>query len=299
MTFKSTAHAVQLSLALLLLSVVGISCADSPAGMKLYVLNSGSLELGKGALQNLAPMEPKIRIPVAMFVITHPKGNVMFDTGNNDRLLEDPSYWGPNFAALKPGVTPDITIEAQLARINMTPNDIKYVVLSHMHLDHGGNAGKFPNSTIMLQRDELEYAMFPDAPFAGAFIPGDVNALRSATGDSQPNAMPMHLLDGDFDIFGDQSVVIKRSRGHTKGSQMLVVRLPNSGTIILTGDSVYFSDNIEKNIPPNILLAYDPPGILKGYEWIRRMMASEGARYFTSHDPDAFAAYKKPPEYYD
>ena len=80
---------------------------------------------------------------------------------------------------------------------------------------------------------------------------------------------------------------------------MLVVRLPNSGTIILTGDAAYFRDNVEKNIPPNILLAYDPAGILKGYEWIRRMMATEGAQYFTSHDPDAFDAYKKPPEYYD
>jgi N-acyl homoserine lactone hydrolase len=291
--------AVCLALVCLSACFVGFASAESPEGMKLYVLNSGSLQLGKGALQNLSPMEPKITIPVAMFVITHPKGNVMFDTGNNDRIIEDPSYWGPNYASLKPGVSPDITIEAQLARINMTPDDIKYVVLSHMHLDHGGNVAKFPNSTMVLQRDELEYAMFPDAPFAGAFIAGDVNALRSATGVTKPNAMPIHLLEGDFDIFGDQSVVVKRSRGHTKGSQMLVVRLPKHGSIILTGDSAYFPDNIEKNIPPNIMLAYDPAGILKGYEWIRRMRATEGAQYFTSHDPESFEAYKKPPEYYD
>lgn len=291
---------IKITSVLCLLSIMTSSVhAESPAGMKLYVLNSGALKLGKGALQNLAPMQPKITIPVAMFVITHPKGNVMFDTGNNDRIITDPSYWGPNYASLEPAMTQEVSIEAQLARINMVPDDIKYVVLSHMHLDHGGNVAKFPNSTMVLQRDELEYAMFPDAPFAGAFIAGDVNALRSATGVPQPNAMPIHLLDGDFDIFGDQSVVVKRSRGHTKGSQMLVVRLPNHGTIILTGDSAYFSDNIEKNIPPNILLAYDPPGILKGYEWIRRMMATEGAKYFTSHDPEAFEAYKKPPEYYD
>ena len=285
--------------------LLGIACAlnpafaESPAGMRLYVLNSGSLQLGKGALQNLAPMEPQIRVPVAMFVIQHPKGNVMFDTGNNDRILTDPAYWGPNYASLKPATTPDVTIEAQLARVEMTTDDIKYVVPSHMHLDHGGNVGKFPNSTVLLQRDELEYAAFPDEPFAGAFIAGDVNALRSETGNPKPFKMPVHLLEGDFDIFGDGSIVVKRSRGHTKGSQMLVVRLPNSGTIILTGDAAYFRDNVEKNIPPNILLAYDPAGILKGYEWIRRMMATEGAQYFTSHDPDAFEAYKKPPEYYD
>ncbi len=281
-------------------ALVGSAAAESPAGMKMYVLNSGSLSLGKGALQNLAPMEPQIRIPVAFFVIQHPKGNVVFDTGNNDRLIDDPSYWGPNFAALKPANTPEISIEAQLARIDMKPDDIQYVVVSHMHLDHGGNVGKFPNSTLIIQRDEIEYAMFPDEPFAGAFIPGDVFALRSAVGVSKPNALPMLVLEQqDFDIFGDGSVVVKRARGHTKGGQMLIVRLPKTGTIILTGDAAYFRDNVLKSLPPNISLAYDPAGIMRGYEWIRYMMATEGADFFTSHDPDAFKAYKKPPEYYE
>ena len=273
--------------------------AEPPANMRLYVLNSGSLSIGKGALQNFAPMEPPIRIPVAFFVIQHPRGNVLFDTGNNDRIIEDPTYWGPNFDALKPINTPEISIEAQLARIDMTPDDFTYVVVSHMHLDHGGNVAKFPNSTLIIQRDELEYAMFPDEPFASAFIPGDLAALRSAVGNPKPNAIPMLMLDDDFDIFGDRSVVVKRSPGHTKGSQMLVVRLPNTGTVILTGDAVYFRENITKNLLPNLLLAYDPAGIARGYEWVRYMMASEGADFFTSHDPDAFKAYKKAPEYYD
>ncbi|MFT4585655.1 MAG: N-acyl homoserine lactone hydrolase [Gammaproteobacteria bacterium] len=288
--------------AVVAICLVGIAlsaAAESPAGMKMYVLNSGSLSLGKGMLQNLGPMEPQIRIPVAFFVIKHPKGNVLFDTGNNDKIITDPSYWGPNFAALKPVNTPDISIESQLARIDMKPDDFSYVVVSHMHLDHGGNVGKFLKSTIVIQRDEIEYAMFPDAPFAGAFIPGDVGALRSAVGVSDPNAGPMLRLEGDLDIFGDGSVVVKRSRGHTKGGQMLVVRLPKTGTIILTGDAAYFRDNVTKSIPPNIALAYDPAGIMRGYEWIRYMMASEGADFFTSHDPDVFKNYKKAPEYYD
>jgi len=273
--------------------------AESPAGMRLYVLNSGSLSLGKGALQNFAPMEPQIRVPVAFFVIKHPKGNVLFDTGNNDKIVSDPSYWGPNFAALKPVVTPDITIEAQLGRIDMKPDDFTYVVVSHMHLDHGGNVGKFPNSTLVIQRDEIEYAMFPDAPFASAFIPGDLAVLRSKVGSTKPNALPMLIIEDDLDIFGDGSVVVKRSRGHTKGGQMLIVRLPNTGTVILTGDAAYFRDNVMKNLPPNIMLAYDPAGIMRGYEWIRHMMATEGADFFTSHDPAAFKAYKKAPSYYD
>ena len=290
----------RLGVALWCVGIVTTAVAESPAGMRLYVLNTGSLSLGKGALQNLAPMEPQIRIPVAMFVIKHPKGNVLFDTGNNDKIIKDPSYWGPNFAALKPVNTPDISIESQLARIDMKPDDITYVVVSHMHLDHGGNVGKFPNSTLVIQRDEIEYAMFPDEPFAGAFIPGDVAELRSGIGEKKPNALPMLILEkSDLDIFGDGSIVVKRARGHTKGGQMLVVRLPNTGPVILTGDAAYFRENVTKSIPPNIALAYDPAGIMRGYEWIRYMMASEGADFFTSHDPDMFKAYKKAPEYYD
>jgi glyoxylase-like metal-dependent hydrolase (beta-lactamase superfamily II) len=92
---------------------------------------------------------------------------------------------------------------------------------------------------------------------------------------------------------------VKRWVGHTPGSQMMTVKLKNSGLIILTGDNVYFRENVEKSIPPNIVLAYKPDGIYSAYEWIRRMMATEKADFFTAHDPDAFKAMKKPPAYYD
>ena len=67
--------------------------------MKLYVFSSGALTIGKGVLQNFGPMEPPIQVPVGFFVIKHPNGNVLFDTGNNDKIITDPSYWGPLFKA--------------------------------------------------------------------------------------------------------------------------------------------------------------------------------------------------------
>ena len=281
------------------LGLLGSAQAASPAGMKLYVFSSGSLMLGKGFLQNLAPMEPKIQVPVGFFVIKHPKGNVLFDTGNNDKLITDLNYWGKLSAIFEPKMTADDAIDAQLKKIGLTPDDIKYVVVSHMHLDHGGNVGKFPNSTLVIQNDEIAYSMFPDEPFAGGFIPGDTAVLRAPVGSSKPNAMNMIRLDGDLDLFGDGSVVVHSSRGHTKGSQMLLVRLPKTGSTILTGDAAYFRDNVEKNLIPNIVLAYDPAGIVKGYDWIRRTMAVENGNFFTAHDPDSFKAMKKAPEFYE
>jgi glyoxylase-like metal-dependent hydrolase (beta-lactamase superfamily II) len=287
------------AVAVLGLGAMTTAHAVSPAGMKLYVFSSGSMMLGKGFLQNLAPMEPKIQVPIGFFVIKHPKGNVLFDTGNNDKLITDSSYWGKLASVFEVKMTPEDAIDAQLAKIGLKPDDIKYVVVSHMHLDHGGNVGKFPNSTLIIQDDELSFAMFPDEPFAGGYIPGDAQVLRSPVGTSKPSLMDMVRLEGDYDLFGDGSVVVHRSRGHTKGSQMLMVRLPKTGSTILTGDAVYFRENIEKNLVPNIALAYDPVGIVKGYDWVRRMKATENANYFTAHDPDAFKAMKKAPEFYE
>lgn len=285
--------------AVLGLGLLGSAEAGSPAGMKLYVFSSGSLMLGKGFLQNLAPMEPKIQVPVGFFVVKHPKGNVLFDTGNNDKLITDLNYWGKLATFFEPKMTPEDAIDVQLKKIGLTPDDITYVVVSHMHLDHGGNVGKFPNSTLVIQNDEISYSMFPDEPFAGGFIPGDTAVLRSPVGSSRPNAMNMIRLDGDLDLFGDGSVVVRSSRGHTKGSQMLLVRLPKTGSTILTGDAAYFRDNVEKNLIPNIVLAYDPAGIVRGYDWIRRIMATENGNFFTAHDPDSFKAMKKAPEFYE
>ena len=284
--------------ALFLATTAVVAPAQSPQGMKMYVFSSGALTIGKNILQNLGPTD-NIQIPVGFFVVMHPKGNVLFDTGNNDKILTDPSYWGPFFKALNPVVTPDIAIDVQLGKIGLKPDDIKYVVVGHLHLDHGGNVGKFPNSTVIVQKDEIRNAFWPEPGTAGPYIPGDVAPLRSAMGEAMPNKGKMVQLTGDMDIFGDGSVVVKRWVGHTPGSQMLLVRLPKTGPIILTSDNVYFKENVEKNILPNVTLTYDPAGILRAYEWIRYMQATEKADFFTAHDPDAFKALKKPPEFYE
>ena len=118
------------------------STASQAEDIKLYVFSSGALTIGKGVLQNMAPMTPEIQVPVGFFVVKHPRGNVLFDTGNNDNIIKDPSYWGDAFKALKPVNTPDVAIDAQLQKIGLKPDDIKYVVVSHLHLDHGGNVGE-------------------------------------------------------------------------------------------------------------------------------------------------------------
>jgi glyoxylase-like metal-dependent hydrolase (beta-lactamase superfamily II) len=286
------------AMAVVLLAAAAPIGAQSPAGMRLYAFTSGALTVPKSFLQAGAP-STAIQVPVGFFVVRHPKGTVLFDTGNNDRIITDPGYWGEFVKALNPVRTPDIAIDVQLGRIGLKPDDITYVVVGHMHLDHGGNVAKFPNSTLIVQKDEIRNAFWPEPGTAGPYIPGDFWPLRSDPGAPLANRYKMFQLEGDFDIFGDGSAVVKRWVGHTPGSQMLIVRLPRTGTVILTSDNVYFRENVTKNLLPDVSLAYSPTGILNAYQWIREMQAREKADFFTAHDPDAFKAMKKAPDFYE
>lgn len=272
--------------------------AASPQGMRLYVFSSGWLTLDKSMLQTGAA-PGKISVPVGFFLIHHPRGNVLFDTGNNDRIIKDPSYWGPFIKALAPQRSPDVSTVLQLQKAGFKTTDINYVVLGHMHLDHAGNMLKFPNATLVYQRDEIVNALWPKPGYACCYITGDILPMRSGIGESMPSTRKVIELNGDLDLFGDGSIYIKRQVAHTPGSEMLVVRLPKTGTVILTSDDCYLMDNLKKNLLPTVSLAYDPAGMLNGYEWIKQRMDAENADVIFAHDPEVFKAHKHAPEYYE
>jgi N-acyl homoserine lactone hydrolase len=272
--------------------------AESPQGMRLYVFSSGWLgPFDKSALQTGAT--GKIRIPVAFFLIKHPKGNVLFDTGNNDKLITDPTYWGPLATVYNPDHSPDVAIDLQLDKVGVKPADINYVILGHMHLDHAGNVGKFPTATIVYQRDEIVNAFWPKPGYAAPYITSDFSMLRNSVGQNAPNKQKVIELNGDLDLFGDGSIYIHRQVGHTPGSQMALVRLPKTGPIVLTSDACYLMENLQKDILPSVGLVYDPAGLLDGYAWIKHLMTAEGADVIFAHDEEVFKNHKHAPEYYE
>lgn len=294
----------------LLLGLTTVACAslglawsasaEPPQGMKLYVFSSGWLNIDKSALQAGAA-GGKIDIPVGFFLIHHPKGNVLFDTGNNDRVIKDQTYWGPMAALLSNpnSRSPDVAIDVQLEKAGYKTSDINYVILGHMHLDHAGNVGKFPNATIVYQRDEVINAFWPKPGYAGPYITSDIAMLRSPVGSNLPNAQKVIELNGDLDLFGDGSILIHRQVGHTPGSEMALVRLPKTGAIVLTSDTCYLPENLDKDLLPSVGLAYDPAGILNGYQWIKHLRDVEGAQVFMAHDAEGYKQHKHSPEFYE
>src|SRR3954447_12889018 len=177
MTLLSRLFCIAFSLAALLPFA---SLAHAQETAKLYVFTSGSLGgFPKAALQ-IGGQGNIDWAPVSFYVITTPKGNILFDTGNNDKTITDPEgWWGPLAKGFGLKMTQDDAIPAQLAKIGLKPDDIKYVVVGHLHLDHGGNISQFPNATLVVQNDELKAAWWPDEGYSLYYIPGDFAATKS------------------------------------------------------------------------------------------------------------------------
>jgi len=264
--------------------------AAAPTPLRLYVLNSADMTVPRAFLQQGG--EGTQWVPAAFFLIKHPKGNVLFDTGVNDREIAEPgSVWARgaiDYFGLKK--SPEQSIEAQLAKAGVKPDEIRYVVISHMHLDHAGNIAKFPNATFVIQNEELKQAWWPDAGFEAGYLLEDIKDTKR---------FQMMRLEGNLDLFGDHSVEVLRVPGHTPGSQILVARMPKTGTAVFTGDAVYLKDNLEHDRLPGQAGTWFAPAMLQGYRLIRHIRDRESAKVFYSHDGAEFKTYKQAPSYYE
>jgi len=214
---------------------------------------------------------------------------VLWDTGVPQATLNDPKGWStlPNLIVYHL----DKTITGQLAEIGLKTGDVTYVALSHTHGDHIGNVGLFLNSTILMQRAEYTWISSPDG------TNDNVNQLKALARKLLGTPKRLQLLDGDTDVFGDGSVTLISTPGHTPGSQSLLVHLKNSGFIILSGDVVHLEGNFEKNIVP--ALNTDKAMSIASMDKVREMIATYQAKLFINHDKAQSDMLKLLPESYD
>jgi len=214
---------------------------------------------------------------------------LLWDTGVPESALNDPKGWSTLPKLIVYHL--DKTLTEQLATIGLEPNDVTYGALSHTHGDHIGNVRLFPNSTVLMQRAEYEWISAPDGPN------DNVNQLKALA--RKLLGTPKHLkpLDGDTDVFGDGSVTLVSTPGHTPGSQSLLVHLRNSGFIILSGDVVHLEENFEKDTVPS--LNTDKAASIASMERIRRMIATYQAKLFINHDKVETDALRLIPAFYD
>ncbi len=157
------------------------------------------------------------------------------------------------------------TLKADLGKIGVEPDDVRYLAVSHHHGDHSGNTALFAKSTLVLQRAEYEVG-FKDHP------------KKLAQGQK------VLLLDGDWDVFGDGSVIILSTPGHTPGHQSILVTLPRTGPIVITGDVVHLRENWDRRAAPtrNFNMAQS----LASIDRLKALVKEKGARLWIHHDKD-------------
>jgi N-acyl homoserine lactone hydrolase len=219
------------------------------------------------------------------------RGNqwLLWDTGVSESALNDPKGWSTLPKLIVYHL--DRTLTEQLATIGLKPDDVTYVALSHTHGDHIGNVRLFANSTVLMQRAEYEWISTPDGPN------DNVNQLKALARKLMGNPKHLKLLDGDTDVFGDGSVTLVSTPGHTPGSESLMVHLKNSGFIILSGDVVHLEENFEKDTVPS--LNTDKAASIASMERVKRMIATYKAKLFINHDKAESDALKLIPAFYD
>ena len=272
--------------------------AKPPTGYadRLYVLDGGVGHAGSATawMNMLVPPGTPIDISAYAHLIKHGDTWMMFDTSTSDIIATMQNGYGAGANGIRWVKTPAQTMTAQLKLVGITPADIKLIGISHNHADHTGNVSLFKNSIVLIQRIEYEQAMAKGGSPAGPpNMPGEIFERDH----------PVSLLDGDYDVFGDGSVILFFTGGHTLGHQVCLVRLRNTGYVLLSGDAVHFRSNFDTRRIPRIEGANDENNWLVSvplaFERVAALMSYYKAQLWVHHDIEDYKGRKFAPQYYD
>jgi glyoxylase-like metal-dependent hydrolase (beta-lactamase superfamily II) len=259
--------------------------AKSPSGIqRMYVFNCGETRT-----TDVSRWSPGVNVGQPWefsnncYLIQHAQGLMLWDTGLADSIAAMPDGLVALGGALRMQLPK--TLVAQLAEVNVKTTDVRLIAFSHFHPDHAGNANLFPNAVLYIQETEYE-ALFGGAPQKFGFQPAMVDKLR---------ANPTVRLKGDRDVFGDGSVVILSTPGHTPGHQSLLVRLPKTGAVILSGDMVHFESNWTSRRVPG--MNFNSAESVKSMDRVAALMTQYNAQLWINHDKTQSARVPKAPRY--
>jgi len=267
-----------------LLAALALTSLGPGTVERMYVFNCGEIQIKDISHWSLGVNAGRqFEFSNNCYLIRHARGWMLWDSGYPDAYAARPEGVAAP-SGLNVGRLPR-TLASQLADIGLTPSDITHLAFSHMHGDHVGNAGLFTRATLHIQEAEYDAAFGPDfAKFS--FNRAVYEKLRDN---------PVVKLRGDHDVFGDGSVMILSTPGHTPGHQSLLVRLPRHGAVILSGDLVHFQDNWEHRRVP--AFNYDREQSLASMQKVADLLVSEKAELWINHDKVQSARIPKAARY--
>ena len=256
-----------------LLALAGVARPAAAAVEKMYLFDCGEIALLDASSFTPGASGPG-KLAVTCYLIKNGTSWALFDTGLGDPIINMKEGQKSNAGVW----TVKKTLASQLAEIGLKPTDVTHLILSHSHPDHVGNLGLFEGATLVVQKAEYDWK---DPMGMSRFKPG------------QKAITP----DGDHDLFGDGSVRLIATHGHSPGHQNLLVKLPKTGAIMLTGDSVHTKANWEsKRVPER---NFSVPQSLAALEKMAKVLREENAQLWIGHEPSEPAQRKYSPAFYD
>ena len=248
--------------------------------IKLFAMTCGRLTGDLGRLMEGG--EGRADLPIPAYLIEHPKGTVLFDTGLHPDCQHDPAARvGTRLTGLFAfDFYPGEEVSARLEAIGRDPARIEIIVNSHFHFDHVGGNAQIPNAVMVVQKREWEAGLTPEIAAAHGYNRADFDLGHKLV-----------EIDGEHDLFGDGSVVCLPTHGHTPGHQSLRVRL-TSGEVVLAADACYFCRTLrERRLPQRV---YDRQAMLDSLDKLARLEAA-GARIFFGHDGEFWKGVPQAP----
>lgn len=264
--------------ALVLSSHAVLAQSEKTGVEKLYVFNCG-----EGTAGDISRWTPGLNEGKTMdfvdscYLVKHAKGWFLWDTGIADAVAAMPNGLAPADPKAVTWRRPKM-LAAQLEQLGLKPGDVKMMAVSHTHPDHTGNVELFPQAMLYVQKAEYDW-------------PGANNEPRFKP------SHPVELLAGDKDVFGDGSVTILSTPGHTPGHQSLLVKLPKTGAVVLSGDAVHFKDNWDNRRVPSMNANKDQSAA--SMQKIADTLGKEKAQLWINHDKIQRDSQKMSPEFYD
>lgn len=214
----------------------------------------------------------RMRMPVGAFLVEHPDGTAVFDTGMHPELEDSKVRMRSTADLFEVELSAPATISGQLAERGVSPEDVDIAVVSHLHFDHCGGLVQLPEARMVVQQAEWDAAFAGPLVDFGVFNPDDFDLGHER-----------QVLDGEHDLFGDGSVLVVPTPGHTAGHQSLLVE----GRLLLTGDACYCRLALDLDVPPRF--GRDVERQRQVFGWLREQEAA-GVQLVFSHDIDQWTS---------
>jgi len=255
--------------------------------VSVHVLCGGYVDLDRSVFFSDEGPGTRVTAPVPCFLVVHPRGVVLFDTGIHRSALTDPvGRLGERRARLfRLRSRPGDEVVSQLALLGLGPGDVRYVVNSHLHFDHCGGNEFFPRSTFLVQRPEMEAARAAMAGATGRYSPSPIDF---------DHPLDYQMVDGEHDIFGDGQLVLVPTYGHTPGHQSLAVRRGGGAELVLTADACYTRENMDRGVLPGVV--WDAGEMAHSLARLRAMRDRGGATVIYGHDTAQWEGLRRAPD---